>query len=31
LGELVEIDATETMFTNPSNKRTQDYITGRYG
>jgi phosphate transport system ATP-binding protein len=31
LGELVEIDATETMFTNPSHKKTQDYITGRYG
>jgi phosphate transport system ATP-binding protein len=31
LGELVEVDATETMFTNPTNKRTQDYITGRYG
>ena len=31
LGELVEIDATATMFTNPSHKRTQDYITGRYG
>ena len=31
LGELVEIDVTETMFTNPSHKKTQDYITGRYG
>ncbi|MEL6920368.1 MAG: phosphate ABC transporter ATP-binding protein PstB [Pseudomonadota bacterium] len=31
LGELVEVDDTETMFTNPSEKRTQDYITGRYG
>jgi phosphate transport system ATP-binding protein len=31
LGELVEIDATETIFTNPSHKKTQDYITGRYG
>jgi phosphate transport system ATP-binding protein len=31
LGELVEIDVTEKMFTNPSHKRTQDYITGRYG
>jgi phosphate transport system ATP-binding protein len=31
LGELVEVDATETIFTNPSHKKTQDYITGRYG
>jgi phosphate transport system ATP-binding protein len=31
LGELVEVDVTETMFTNPAHKRTQDYITGRYG
>ena len=31
LGELVEVDDTETMFTNPSEKRTQDYITGRFG
>ena len=31
LGELVEFDNTETMFTNPSKKQTEDYITGRYG
>ena len=31
LGDLVEVDETETMFTNPSQKRTQDYITGRFG
>ena len=31
LGELVEEGDTEMMFTNPSKKRTQDYITGRYG
>ena len=31
LGEIVEVDDTKTMFTNPSDKRTQDYITGRYG
>jgi phosphate transport system ATP-binding protein len=31
LGELVEFDATDTVFTNPSQKRTEDYITGRYG
>lgn len=31
LGDLVEFDRTETIFTNPSEKRTQDYITGRFG
>ena len=31
MGELVEFDATERMFTNPSRSRTEDYITGRYG
>ena len=31
LGELVEVDATSTIFTNPSKKATEDYITGRYG
>ncbi len=31
LGELVEVGDTKTIFTNPSEKRTQDYITGRYG
>ena len=31
LGELVEFGNTNTIFTNPSNKRTEDYITGRYG
>jgi len=31
LGELVEFDATDTVFTNPAEKRTEDYITGRYG
>ncbi|WP_353644437.1 phosphate ABC transporter ATP-binding protein PstB [Mesorhizobium sp. WSM2239] len=31
LGYLVEEDATEKMFTNPDDKRTQDYITGRFG
>ncbi|MGI9401073.1 MAG: phosphate ABC transporter ATP-binding protein PstB [Rhizobiaceae bacterium] len=31
LGYLVEVDETDTIFTNPSNPRTQDYITGRYG
>jgi phosphate transport system permease protein len=31
LGELVEVGDTKTIFTNPSEKRTQDYITGRFG
>lgn len=31
LGDLVEEGDTEMMFTNPSEKRTQDYITGRFG
>jgi len=31
LGELIEFDSTSTMFTAPQDKRTQDYITGRFG
>jgi phosphate transport system ATP-binding protein len=31
LGELIEFDRTEKIFTNPSDKRTEDYITGRFG
>jgi phosphate transport system ATP-binding protein len=31
LGNLVEFDKTETMFTKPSDQRTEDYITGRFG
>jgi phosphate transport system ATP-binding protein len=31
LGELVEVDAAGTMFTNPHERRTQEYITGRFG
>ncbi|WP_045837201.1 phosphate ABC transporter ATP-binding protein PstB [Hyphomicrobium sp. 99] len=31
LGELVEFGVTQKLFTNPSDKRTQDYITGRFG
>ncbi len=31
LGYLVEVDETDTIFTNPNNPKTQDYITGRYG
>jgi phosphate transport system ATP-binding protein len=31
LGELVEFDATDRLFTTPSKRQTEDYITGRYG
>jgi phosphate transport system ATP-binding protein len=31
LGELVEVGATEEIFTSPRDQRTQDYITGRFG
>ncbi len=31
LGEVVEFDDTQTMFQAPSDKRTEDYITGRFG
>ncbi|MBE0507139.1 MAG: phosphate ABC transporter ATP-binding protein [Marinospirillum sp.] len=31
LGQVVEFDNTETLFTNPAHKQTEDYITGRYG
>ena len=31
LGRLVEFDRTEEIFTTPSDKRTEDYITGRFG
>jgi phosphate transport system ATP-binding protein len=30
-GELVEYDATEKIFTAPSDRRTEDYVTGRFG
>lgn len=30
-GELIEVGPTERLFTNPSNKMTEDYITGRFG
>lgn len=30
-GDMVEFGVTETIFTNPSDKRTEDYITGRFG
>ncbi len=31
LGELVEVGVTRALFTNPHDKRTEDYITGRFG
>jgi len=31
LGELIEFDETDKMFTKPEDKRTEDYITGRFG
>ena len=31
MGELVEFDATDKIFTNPASKRTEDYVTGRFG
>jgi len=31
IGEIIEFDVTEKMFANPSNKLTEEYITGRFG
>ena len=31
LGELVEHNSTEKLFSQPENKKTEDYITGRFG
>jgi phosphate transport system ATP-binding protein len=31
MGELVESGETQQIFTKPSDKRTEDYITGRFG
>jgi phosphate transport system ATP-binding protein len=31
LGRLIEFDGTTKIFTNPANKQTEDYITGRFG
>ena len=31
LGELIEVGRTKDIFTNPSNEKTQNYITGRIG
>jgi phosphate transport system ATP-binding protein len=30
-GEMIELDKTDTIFTRPSDKRTEDYVTGRFG
>jgi phosphate transport system ATP-binding protein len=29
--ELIEFDRTATLFTSPKDRRTEDYITGRFG
>lgn len=31
LGEIIEFDTTQNIFTNPKDKRTENYITGRFG
>ena len=31
LGDLIEFDKTDSVFTNPKQRKTEDYITGRYG
>lgn len=31
MGDLVEFGQTNTIFTNPKDKRTENYITGRFG
>ena len=31
LGDLIEYDDTDKIFTNPSRKETEDYITGKFG
>jgi phosphate transport system ATP-binding protein len=31
MGEVIEFDETPKIFTNPEDKRTEDYITGRFG
>jgi phosphate transport system ATP-binding protein len=30
-GQMIEFNKTETIFTNPKDKRTEDYVTGRFG
>jgi phosphate transport system ATP-binding protein len=31
MGNLVEFDVTDKIFTNPSQKQTEDYVSGRFG
>ena len=31
MGQIVEVNDTDTLFTNPAEQRTEDYITGRFG
>jgi phosphate transport system ATP-binding protein len=31
MGKLIEFDTADNIFTNPAQKQTEDYITGRYG
>ena len=31
LGKLIEFERTEKIFTNPGQKLTEDYVTGRFG
>jgi len=31
MGDLIEVGTTSEIFTKPKDKRTEDYITGRYG
>ena len=31
IGRLIEVDETAKLFTKPSDRRTEDYITGRFG
>jgi phosphate transport system ATP-binding protein len=31
MGDLIEFETTENLFNNPQKKKTEDYVTGRYG
>jgi phosphate transport system ATP-binding protein len=31
MGDLIEVDSTDVIFTNPRDQKTEDYITGRFG
>jgi len=31
MGALVEMNSTDVIFTNPRERKTEDYVTGRYG